>query len=149
MFATKSFTPSPSRSPEILPLTSTFGGSSTGSSGRLRFFSNLFRPPVRASASMSMPLSSMRLETEPLTDTAAISPSRLVRMRLIENLTADDAGHVTYRFRPSSPLCPIAIPLAQMIKAAVSQVPGVTSQTIEVTNYVQASVLTELLNQEP
>ena len=71
------------------------------------------------------------------------------RMRLIENLTADDTGHVTYRFRPSSPLCPIAIPLAQMIKAAVSQVPGVTSQTIEVTNYVQATVLTELLNQEP
>lgn len=71
------------------------------------------------------------------------------RMRLIENLTVDDTGHVTYRFRPSSPLCPIAIPLAQMIKAAVSQVPGVTSQTIEVTNYVQASLLTELLNQEP
>ena len=70
------------------------------------------------------------------------------RMRLIENLTVDDTGHVTYRFRPSSPLCPIAIPLAQMIKAAVSQVPGVTGQTIEVTNYVQATVLTELLNQE-
>lgn len=71
------------------------------------------------------------------------------RMRLVEALTVDDAGHVAYRFRPSSPLCPIAIPLAQMIKAAVSQVPGVTSQTIEVTNYVQAIVLTELLNQEP
>lgn len=70
------------------------------------------------------------------------------RMRLVENLTVDDTGHVTYRFRPSSPLCPIAIPLAQMIKAAVSQVPGVTGQTIEVTNYVQATVLTELLNQE-
>jgi metal-sulfur cluster biosynthetic enzyme len=71
------------------------------------------------------------------------------RMRLIENLTVDDTGHVTYRFRPSSPLCPLAIPLAQMIKAAVSQVPGVTGQTIEVTNYVQASLLTEFLNQEP
>ena len=70
------------------------------------------------------------------------------RMRLIEHLTVDDTGHVTYCFRPSSPLCPLAIPLAQMIKAAVSQVPGVTSQTIEVTNYVQATVLTELLNQE-
>jgi metal-sulfur cluster biosynthetic enzyme len=71
------------------------------------------------------------------------------RMRLVENLIVDENGHVTYRFRPSSPLCPIAIPLAQMIKNAVSQAPGVTGQTIEVTNYVQASLLTELLNLEP
>lgn len=68
------------------------------------------------------------------------------RMRLVENLAVDENGHVSYCFRPSSPLCPIAIPLAQMIKSAVSQVPGVTGQSIEVTNYVQASVLTELLN---
>jgi len=68
------------------------------------------------------------------------------RMRLIEDLTVDDTGHVTYCFRPSSPLCPLAIPLAQMIKAAVSQAPGVTSQSIKVTNYVQASALTELIN---
>ena len=70
------------------------------------------------------------------------------RMRLVENLTVDENGHVEYCFRPSSPLCPIAIPLAQMIKAAVSQVPGVIGQTIEVSNYVQASLLTELLNHE-
>ncbi|MEJ2556599.1 MAG: iron-sulfur cluster assembly protein [Anaerolineae bacterium] len=70
------------------------------------------------------------------------------RMRLVDNLVVDENGQVSYRFRPSSPLCPIAIPLAQMIKAAVSQVPGVTAQTIEVTNYVQASLLTELLNDE-
>jgi metal-sulfur cluster biosynthetic enzyme len=70
------------------------------------------------------------------------------RMRLVENLVVDENGHVTYRFRPSSPLCPLAIPLAQMIKSAVSQVLGVTSQSIEVTDYVQASLLTELLNQE-
>jgi metal-sulfur cluster biosynthetic enzyme len=70
------------------------------------------------------------------------------RMRLVENLMVTENGRVTYRFRPSSPLCPIAIPLAQMLKAAVSQVPGVTGQTLEVTNYVQASLLTELLNLE-
>ena len=70
------------------------------------------------------------------------------RMRLVENLRVDENGHVQYCFRPSSPLCPIAIPLAQMIKAAVSQVPGVTGQSIEVTNYIQASLLTGLLNQE-
>lgn len=70
------------------------------------------------------------------------------RMRLVENLSVDENGHVDYCFRPSSPLCPLAIPLAQMIKSAVSQVPGVTGQTIEVTNYVQASQLTDLLNLE-
>ena len=69
------------------------------------------------------------------------------RMRLVEDLSVDESGHVSYCFRPSSPLCPLAVPLAQMIKTAVSQVPGVTGQTIEVTNYVQASLLTELINQ--
>jgi metal-sulfur cluster biosynthetic enzyme len=59
------------------------------------------------------------------------------RMRMVENLVVDENGHASYRFRPSSPLCPIAIPLAQMIKAAVSQVLGVAGE-----------LLTELLNLE-
>ncbi|GAB4530124.1 MAG: hypothetical protein Kow0063_07910 [Anaerolineae bacterium] len=70
------------------------------------------------------------------------------RMRLVTHLRVDEEGHVSYCFRPSSPLCPIAIPLAHMIKSAVSQTPGVTGQTIQVTNYVQAELLTELLNLE-
>jgi len=69
------------------------------------------------------------------------------RMRLVEDLAVNESGHVTYRFRPLSPLCPIAVPLAQMIKDAICKVPGVTGQTIEVTNYIQASLLTKLLNQ--
>jgi metal-sulfur cluster biosynthetic enzyme len=69
-------------------------------------------------------------------------------MRLVEDLTVNESGHVAYRFRPSSPLCPIAVPLAQMIKDAIGKVPGVTGQTIEVTNYIQSSLLTELLNSE-
>jgi metal-sulfur cluster biosynthetic enzyme len=70
------------------------------------------------------------------------------RMRLVTHLQVDEDGHVSYYFRPSSPLCPIAIPLAHMIKSVVSQVPGVTGQTIQVTNYLQAELLTELLNLE-
>ena len=35
----------------------------------------------------------------------------VMRMRLIEDLTVDEAGKVNYKFRPSSPLCPIALPL--------------------------------------
>ncbi len=71
----------------------------------------------------------------------------VVRMRLVENLDVDLGGHVSYRFRPSSPLCPIAIPLAQSIKEGIASVPGVTGQSVAVTNYVQAALLTELLNE--
>ena len=70
------------------------------------------------------------------------------RMRLVEDLTVDHKGHVSYSFRPSSPLCPLAIPLAQSIKSAINRVAGVTGQTIQVVNYVQAAMLTELLSEK-
>ena len=73
----------------------------------------------------------------------------VVRMRLIEELEVGDEGGVSYAFRPSSPLCPIAVFLAMSIKAAVAEVPGVGQQTIEVVGYAQASELTELINQLP
>jgi metal-sulfur cluster biosynthetic enzyme len=72
----------------------------------------------------------------------------VVRMRLVEDLTVHEGGRVSYTFRPSSALCPIAVPLALMIKTAVSVVPGVVGQTISVKNYVQAEILTEWLNLE-
>jgi metal-sulfur cluster biosynthetic enzyme len=68
------------------------------------------------------------------------------RMRLVEDLEVDEGGFVHYTFRPSSPFCPLAITLAQSIKNATSQVPGVTRQKITVVDYVQAPLLTELLN---
>jgi metal-sulfur cluster biosynthetic enzyme len=70
----------------------------------------------------------------------------VVRMRLVENLCVDTNGKVSYTFRPSSPLCPIAVFLVQQIKAAVAAVPGVTDQKIEVTGYVAAQELTQLIN---
>ena len=71
----------------------------------------------------------------------------VIRMRLIEALTVDKAGQVHYTFHPSSPLCPLAVSLALKVKQAVAEVPGVHQQTIQVTGYVQAQQLTELLNQ--
>ena len=71
----------------------------------------------------------------------------VVRMRLIEDLTVNKIGHVAYKFRPSSPLCPIAIPLSVAIKLAVSEVEGVTGQDLEIVGYIQADELTELLRQ--
>jgi metal-sulfur cluster biosynthetic enzyme len=70
----------------------------------------------------------------------------VIRMRLVENLTVNEEGHVKYTFRPSSPVCPIAVSLAQQIKIAVSQVPSVHTQDIKVENYVGAEQLTMLIN---
>ena len=72
----------------------------------------------------------------------------VIRMRLVQDLTADDQGLVSYTFRPSSPLCPIAVFLAQQIKSAVGQVPGVSAQKIKVSGYVAAEELTDLINKE-
>ena len=72
----------------------------------------------------------------------------VVRMRLIEDLQADgQTGLVRYRFRPSSPLCPLAVHLALAIRDAVEKVPGVTAQEIEVIGYVGADELNALLRQ--
>ena len=69
----------------------------------------------------------------------------VVRMRLIEELSVDESGFVRYKFRPSSPLCPIAVPLSLMIREAVAAVPGVSGQDMEIVGYIQAVELTNLL----
>jgi metal-sulfur cluster biosynthetic enzyme len=69
----------------------------------------------------------------------------VVRMRLIEELSVDESGFVRYKFRPSSPLCPIAVPLSLMIRDAVAAVPGVTGQDMQIVGYIQAVELTNLL----
>jgi metal-sulfur cluster biosynthetic enzyme len=71
----------------------------------------------------------------------------VMRMRLVEDLAVDDAGRVSYKFRPSSPLCPIAVPLSQEIYSAVSQVDGVAEQDMQVVGYLQEKELTELIRQ--
>ncbi|MBT3321773.1 MAG: DUF59 domain-containing protein [Anaerolineae bacterium] len=72
----------------------------------------------------------------------------VVRMRLVEKLKVDDIGNMTYTFRPSSFVCPIAVSLAMDIKNAVAEVPGVASQKIAVDGYMAAENLEELINQE-
>jgi metal-sulfur cluster biosynthetic enzyme len=71
----------------------------------------------------------------------------VVRMRLIEDLVADEQGRVSYKFRPSSPLCPIALPLAWEIQRAVVQVEGVTEQDCEIVGYIQAEEFTALIKE--
>ena len=71
----------------------------------------------------------------------------VVRMRLIEGLTVDEAGVVHCRFRPSSPLCPLAVSLALQIRQAVAEVEGVADQEIEVVGYVGSDELNRLLKE--
>ena len=73
----------------------------------------------------------------------------VMRMRLIEDLEVDGkTGCVSYKFRPSSPLCPLAVHLTLEIRRAVAKVPGVTEQEIEVVGYVGADELNALLAEE-
>jgi metal-sulfur cluster biosynthetic enzyme len=69
----------------------------------------------------------------------------IIRMRLIQDLEVDQTGKVTYTFRPSSPLCPIAAPLSLLIIKVIHEIPGVTGQAMTVVDYVQAEQLNELL----
>jgi len=71
----------------------------------------------------------------------------VLRMRLIEELEVDEEGVVRYKFRPSSPLCPIAVPLALSIREAVAGVDGVSRQEIEVVGYIKADELNSLLRE--
>ena len=73
----------------------------------------------------------------------------VMRMRLIEDLEVDgETGRVRYRFRPSSPLCPLAVHLALDMRRAVAAVRGVTEQKIEVVGYVGADELNALLKEQ-
>ena len=73
----------------------------------------------------------------------------VMRMRLIEDLQVDEeTGKVSYCFRPSSALCPLAVTLALSMRKAVAQVAGVESQDITVVGYIRADDLNALLREE-
>lgn len=69
----------------------------------------------------------------------------VMRMKLVLDLVVTEDGMVSYKFRPSSPLCPIAVPLALGIIQAINEVPGVKHQQVTVTDYVEADQLNEIL----
>jgi metal-sulfur cluster biosynthetic enzyme len=75
--------------------------------------------------------------------------SNVVKMRLVLNLQIDEDGTVAYIFRPSSPLCPIALPLVMDIIEAVKVVEGVTDQKVTVENYSGADELNAILASLP
>ena len=71
----------------------------------------------------------------------------VVRMRLVEDLRVDDQGTARCIFRPSSPLCPLAVSLVLKIRETVAEIPGVVRQDIVVEGYVGADGLNALLRE--
>lgn len=69
----------------------------------------------------------------------------VMRMHLVQEIQIEPDGKISYVFRPSSPLCPIAVPLALGIIDAIKEVPGITGQQITVKDYSQADQLNEIL----
>ena len=69
----------------------------------------------------------------------------VIRMKLVLDLVINEKGKASYTFRPSSPLCPIAVPLTVMIIQAISEVEGITGQSITVVDYVEEDKLNEIL----
>ena len=72
----------------------------------------------------------------------------IIRMRLIEELRIRKDGFASYKFRPSSPFCPLAVSLSVQIKKAVAEVEGVADQEITVVGYVGADDLNQLLREQ-
>jgi metal-sulfur cluster biosynthetic enzyme len=69
----------------------------------------------------------------------------VMRMRLVQDLTVTEGGNVSYIFRPSSPICPIALPLVMEIVEAVKATPGIQHQEVTVVDYAGAEELNRIL----
>lgn len=73
----------------------------------------------------------------------------VMRMRLVLDLQIHEDGTAEYVFRPSSPLCPIALKLVMDIIEAVKPVEGVTDQKVTVVDYSGADALNAILSTLP
>ena len=73
----------------------------------------------------------------------------VIRMGLVLDLEVHEDGTAEYIFRPSSPLCPIALTLVLAIIEAVKDVDGVTDQKVTVIDYIGVKSLNEILASLP
>lgn len=71
--------------------------------------------------------------------------SDVMKMRLVIELKIHEDRTAEYIFRPSSPLCPIALPLVMDIIEAIKNVDGVLDQKVTVVNYTGADELNAIL----
>ncbi|MFH1113406.1 MAG: iron-sulfur cluster assembly protein [Pseudomonadota bacterium] len=70
----------------------------------------------------------------------------IMRMEIVHNLEVGETGEVSLVFRPASPVCPMAYPLADSIKKKVEALERVTSVSIKVENFQKAGHLEAVLN---
>ena len=73
----------------------------------------------------------------------------VVRMGLVLDLNIHEDGTAEYIFRPSSPLCPIALTLVLEIIEAIKSVDGIMDQKVSVVDYVGADELNKILASMP
>ena len=73
----------------------------------------------------------------------------VIKMRLVLDLKIQPDGTAEYTFRPSSPLCPIALTLVLSIIEAVKVVDGVLNQKVTVVDYLGADELNKILHSLP
>ena len=71
----------------------------------------------------------------------------VVSMGLIRDLAVSAENTVSFEFRPSSFVCPLAFPLALEIQEKVRNIPEVKGVTITVKEYQKAEELNRLLVQ--
>lgn len=69
----------------------------------------------------------------------------VIRMKLIQNTRIDESNKLFYEFRPSSPLCPIAVPLVLDIIHAIREIHEISGQSVTVVDYLQADELNNML----
>jgi len=69
----------------------------------------------------------------------------VMRMRLVEEIDISPEGYLSYVFRPSSPYCPIAVPLLLEIINTIKEIPSIQHQEVKVVDYVQADELNEMI----
>lgn len=73
----------------------------------------------------------------------------VIQMRLVLDLKIHENGTAEYTFRPSSPLCPIALPLIMEIIEAIKSIEEVQDQKVTVVNYSGAEELNKILSSLP
>lgn len=72
----------------------------------------------------------------------------ILTMGLIKDLVVTAEGKVSFKFRPSSSLCPLVFPLALKIQEAVKETEGVKELRMVVTDHQRAEELNNLLNSD-
>ena len=80
------------------------------------------------------------IDPETLTD--------VISMGLIKNLSVSRDGKVSLEFRPSSPVCPLALTLALNIQKALETLKDIKDLSVTITNHQMADEVNRYLKEE-